>query len=922
MAVEAGPGIAAQGAAADDWHALDAGQALARLEAGEAGLAPDEAARRLHRFGPNALPPPPATPAWRRLLRQFSDPLILFLLGAALVAALLNQLVDGAVIVAVVAVNALVGFVQEGRAEQALNGLRSVLAPSARVLRGGARATVAVESLVPGDVLLLEAGDRVPADARLLRARGLRVDESLLTGESVPADKQADPVAADAALGSRASMLYSGTLVATGQGQAVVVATGTATRIGRIGQMLGQVETLATPLLRQIARFGRQFTLLALVASVALFLFAVGMRGYGWLEALMVVVALAVGVVPESLPAVITITLAMGVRRMAARNAIVRRLPAVETLGATTVICSDKTGTLTRNEMTARSVVTATGQAEASGGGYAPLGRLRAQAGGDPALQAAVAVARVGLLCNDARLHAGEDGDWRVDGDPMEGALLALAGKAGLDAGALHAAHPRLDEVPFDAAHRFMATLHGEGDGTLVCVKGAPEQVLALSVAQAVPDGAAPVDLAFWREAIDAAGAQGQRVLGFAWRRLAKAPSRFDLEEVGELVFAGIVGFIDPPREEAIRAVAECRRAGIAVKMITGDHAATAAAIAGQLRLADEVRVVTGQELDGVAEADLPDLATRASVFARTTPEHKLRIVRALQSRGQTVAMTGDGVNDAPSLKQADIGIAMGHKGTEAAKEASQMVLADDNFASIAAAVYEGRAVYDNIRKVIAWTLPTNGGEALAVVLAIVFGWLLPMTPAQILWINMVLTVTLGLSLAFEPPEPGVMSRPPRRRDAPLVSAFMLWRIVLVSILFSVAALGVFAWARARGHDLDTARTMVVNTICVLEIFYLFSVRYLHGTSFSLRGLRGTLAVLWAVAAVVLLQFAFTYLPWMHALFGSRPVPLLEGVAIIAIGVALLLVLEAEKWLLRRLDVFDELRPGQAPAAPMENTPA
>ena len=922
MAVEAGSGRVAQGAAADDWHALDAAQALARLDAGEAGLAPDEAARRLHRFGPNALPPPPATPAWRRLLRQFGDPLILFLLAAALVAALLDHLVDGVVIVAVVAVNALVGFVQEGRAEHALNGLRSILAPSARVLRGGVRETVAVESLVPGDVLLLEAGDRVPADARLLRARGLRVDESLLTGESVPADKQAEPVAADTALGGRASMLYSGTLVATGQGQAVVAATGTDTRIGQIGKLLGEVETLATPLLRQIARFGRRFTVLALVASAALFLFAIGVRGYGWLDALMVVVALAVGVVPESLPAVITITLALGVRRMAARNAIVRRLPAVETLGATTVICSDKTGTLTRNEMTARSVVTTLGPAEASGGGYAPLGQLRAQAGADPARQAAVEVARVGLLCNDARLHRGDDGDWRVDGDPMEGALLALAGKAGLDAEALHAAHPRLDEVPFDAAHRFMATLHGDGDGVLVCVKGAPEQVLALSMAQAVPGGTAPVDPAFWREAIDAAGAQGQRVLGFAWRRLAQVPARFDLEDVEELVFAGIVGFIDPPREEAIRAVAECRRAGIAVKMITGDHAATAAAIAGQLQLADEVRVVTGRELDGVDEAELPDLAARASVFARTTPEHKLRIVRALQSRGQTVAMTGDGVNDAPSLKQADIGIAMGHKGTEAAKEASQMVLADDNFASIAAAVYEGRAVYDNIRKVIAWTLPTNGGEALAVLLAIVFGWLLPMTPAQILWINMVLTVTLGLSLAFEPPEPGVMTRPPRRRDAPLVSAFMLWRIVLVSILFSVAAFGVFAWARARGHDLETARTMVVNTFCVLEIFYLFSVRYLHGTSFSLRGLRGTPAVLWAIAAVVLAQLAFTYLPWMHALFGSRPVPLLEGVAIIAIGVALLLLLEAEKWLLRRLDIFDELRPGQAPAAPLESNPA
>jgi len=911
VAAEAASGTAAAAPPApDDWHALAPAQALARLDADGEGLAPAQATQRLLRHGPNALPPPQRTPAWRRLLRQFVDPLILFLLAAAAVAAVLGNFVDSGVIAAVVIVNAIVGFVQEGRAEQALSALRTMLAPSARVLRGGARATVAVEDLVPGDVVLLEAGDRVPADARLLRARGLRVDESVLTGESVPADKQVDAVAADADLGSRASMLYSGTLVAAGQAQALVVATGSQTRIGHIGTLLGQVEALTTPLLRQIARFGRRFTLLALVASVALFLFAVGMRGYGWLDALMVVVALAVGVVPESLPAVITITLAMGVRRMAARNAIVRRLPAVETLGATTVICSDKTGTLTRNEMTARSVVTTAGQAEASGGGYAPRGQLQAQAGGDPALQAAVSVARIGLLCNDARLHAGEGGEWRVDGDPMEGALLALAGKAGLDAATLRAAHPRLDEVPFDASHRFMATLHGDGDGALVCVKGAPEQVLALSVAQAGPDGTAPVDPGFWREAIDAAGAQGQRVLGFAWRALPQVPGRFGLEDVEGLVFAGIVGFIDPPREEAIRAVADCRHAGIAVKMITGDHAATAAAIAGQLHLADQVSVVTGPQLDGVSDAELPALAASASVFARTTPEHKLRIVRALQSRGHTVAMTGDGVNDAPSLKQADIGIAMGRKGTEAAKEASQMVLADDNFASIAAAVHEGRAVYDNIRKVIAWTLPTNGGEALAVVLAIALGWLLPMTPAQILWINMVLTVTLGLSLAFEPPEPGVMARPPRRREAPLVSPFMLWRIVLVSILFSVAAFGVFAWGRARGHDLETTRTMVVNTFCVLEIFYLFSVRYLHGTSFSLRGLRGTPAVLWAIAAVVLAQAAFTYLPWMHALFGSRPVPLLEGLAIVAIGVALLVSLEGEKWLLRRFDVFEELRPG------------
>ena len=897
--------------AADDWHAIDAGQALARLGAGHDGLAADEVARRARTHGPNALPPAQRVPAWRRLLRQFNDPLILFLLAAAVLAALLAHYVDAGVIAAVVVVNAIVGFVQEGRAEQALSALRSMLAPSARVLRDGHRTTVAVEALVPGDVLLLEAGDRVPADARLLRARGLRVDESVLTGESVPADKQVEPVAADADLGGRASMLYSGTLVATGQAAAVVVATGTQTRIGRIGSLLGQVEILTTPLLQQIARFGKGFTLLALLAAAALFLFAIAVRGYAWLDALMVVVALAVGVVPESLPAVISITLAMGVRRMAARNAIVRRLPAVETLGATTVICSDKTGTLTRNEMTARGVATAAGRVQADGSGYAPQGRLVVLEGGDRTLAAAQRVVRIGLLCNDAQLHAGDAGHWRVDGDPMEGALLALAGKAGLDAAALRSAHPRLDEVPFDAAHRFMATLHADADGAgaLVCVKGAPEQVLALSVAQAGHDGLAEaLDPEAWRRAIDAAGAEGQRVLGFASRRLARVPARFAQEDVEGLVFAGIVGFIDPPREEAIRAVADCRGAGIAVKMITGDHAATAAAIAHQLHLADEVRVVTGQELEGVPDADLPALALEASVFARTTPEHKLRIVRALQSRGHTVAMTGDGVNDAPSLKQADIGIAMGHKGTEAAKEASQMVLADDNFASIAAAVHEGRAIHDNIRKVIAWTLPTNGGEALAVLLAIAFGWLLPMTPAQILWINMVLTVTLGLSLAFEPPERGVMARPPRERAAPLVSPFMLWRIVLVSILFSLAAFGMFGWAQARGHDLGTARTMVVNTFCVLEIFYLFSVRYLHGSSFSLQGLRGTPAVLWAIAAVVLAQLAFTYLPWMHALFGSRPVPLPEGVAVVAVGVALLVLLEAEKWLLRRFDVFAELR--------------
>ena len=905
----------------DPWHALDADAVLARLATSASGLDDGEAARRLAEHGSNAMPAPARAPAWRRLLRQLNDPLILFLLAAAVTALALGHVVDAAVIFGVVGVNAIVGFVQEGRAEQALAALRSMLAPSAHVLRGGERCTIAVDQLVPGDLIVLEAGDRVPADARLLRGRGLRVDESILTGESVPVDKTPAAVVPGAVLGERLSMLYSGTLVAAGQASAVVVATGVGTEVGRIGTLLGEVETLTTPLLRQIARFGRQLTFAAIATAAALFVFALLVRDYAWLDALMIVVAIAVGFVPESLPAVITITLAIGVRRMAARHAIVRRMAAVETLGATTVICSDKTGTLTRNEMTARTIVTRCGEVEVAGS--ATQERLVARSGGAAAQAAAARVARKGVHSNDARQRA-QDDRRQVDGATKEGALLALAARAGMQAEAVQSAYLRLDEVPFDAAHRFMATLHADadGDGARLCVKGAPEQVFALCIDEAGADGPEPLDAAFWKQAIDAAGAAGQRVLGFASHELARTPRDFRLEDVRGLRFHGLVGFIDPPREEAVHAVAECRSAGIAVKMITGDHATTAAAIAAQLDLADRLEVVTGATLDAVGDDELPALAARASVFARTTPEHKLRIVRALQACGHTVAMTGDGVNDAPALKQADIGIAMGRKGTEAAKEAGGMVLADDNFASIAAAVHEGRAVHDNIRKVIAWTLPTNGGEALAVILAIVCGWTLPMTAPQILWINMVLTVTLGLVLAFEPPEPGIMQRPPRRRDAPLVSPFMLWRIAFVSLLFSAGAFGMFAFADARGHDLATARTMVVDTFCVMEIFYLFNVRYLHGSSLTRQGLRGTPAVLAAVAAVVVAQSAFTWLPWFHAVFDSRPVPMQDGAIIVLVGVALLFVLEIEKRVLRRLDCFDELRGPDRAAPPPSGRPA
>lgn len=885
--------------------------ALQRLASLREGLVPEEAARRLDLYGRNELPAPPRTPALLRFLLQFNNALILFLLCAAAVASALGHWVDAAVIVGVVTVNAIVGFVQEGKAEEALSALRAMLAPSARVLRAGLREAVPVATLVPGDVVLLEAGDRVPADLRLLRARGLLLDEAILTGESVASVKTEAAVGAQAALGDREGMAYSGTLVAAGQGLGLVVATGSNTEIGRISSLLGSVQPLTTPLLRQVNQFGRRFTVLSVVIAAVLFAYAVGLRDMGWVDALMVVVAIAVSLVPEGLPAVITITLAIGVQRMAARHAIVRRLPAVETLGATTVICSDKTGTLTRNEMTACRVVTESARIGVGGSGYAPVGALDLPEGSDALPANARRLVEAGLLCNDAQLLQRTPGDWRVDGDPMEGALVALAMKAGLEPGALRSGHPRTDEIPFDAQHRVMATLHGLADGSAeLFVKGAPERVLAMSTGQLDAHGATrPLDAVHWHQCIAEAASAGERVLGFAMRRLGAAPSQLDFGTAGELVFLGIVGFIDPPRAEAVAAVADCRSAGIAVKMITGDHAATAAAIAAQLGLAAQPVVATGQDVDAVSDTDLRALARRTHVFARTNPEHKLRVVRALQAEGKVVAMTGDGVNDAPSLKQADVGIAMGNKGTDAAKEAAQIVLADDNFASIVAAVSEGRTVYDNIRKVIAWTLPTNGGEVLAIVVALMLGLTLPMTPAQILWVNMILTITLGLVLAFEPAEPGVMQRRPRNPKAPLLSPFMLWRVVFVSVLFTVGVFAVMGWAARRGLGTESARTMVVNVLCVMEIFYLFNVRYLHMRSFTWRGARGTPAVLWAVAAVVLAQLAFTYMPWMQALFDTRGVPLADGLVILGIGAASMVVLEVEKALLRRWGVFSELGP-------------
>lgn len=887
------------------WHALPADGVAKRFGTGADGLTAEAASERLAAHGPNRLPKAAGRSWLARLWAHINNLLIWVMLVSAGIAALLGHGVDALVILLVIVVNTIIGYVQEGKAERALEAIQNMVAPHASVLRGGHRVTLNAETIVPGDLVVLEAGDRVPADLRLFHARSLRIEEAALTGESVPVDKATAPVERTTPLAEQASMAFSGTFVAAGQGTGIAVATGAKTELGRISAMLGEVETLRTPLLQQMDWLAKQLTFIILGVAALLFAGAYGLRGYDLADAFMIVVGFAVAVVPEGLPAVMTIALAIGVHRMAGRNAIIRRLPAVETLGAVSVICSDKTGTLTRNEMTVRQVVTASGTLQVGGVGYDPAGGFQqngveTDAGENPVVQE---LARAALLCNDAMLGRAGDG-WRIEGDPMEGALVVLAVKAGYEQDLLRRQMPRKDEIPFDAEHRFMATLHHDhetGEKVLM-LKGAPEQVIGMCANARHADGDRPVDADWWLQQIEELASRGERVLALATRSLPCAHEDLVFDDARHgLTLLGLVGLIDPPREEAIEAVRQCRSAGIRVVMITGDHAATAQAIARQLGLSDDPRSLTGTALDTLDEAGLRKALKQVTVFARANPEHKLRLVRALQADGGVIAMTGDGVNDAPALKQADVGVAMGQKGTAVAKEAAEIVLADDNFASIAAAVREGRTVYDNLRKVIAWTLPTNVGEVLAIIFAVMFALPLPITPVQTLWVNMVTSVALGLVLAFEPTEPGTMQRPPRPARASIISGFMLWRIVFVSVLFMLAAFGVFFDALRRGLPVEVGHTLVVNVIVVLEIFYLFAVRYVHGTSLTLRGVIGTPPVLIGVITITLAQFAVTYVPFLNEVFGTRPVQLHDGLMIVAAGVIFLLVIEAEKRIRRGL---------------------
>jgi calcium-translocating P-type ATPase len=883
-----------------DWHTLDPEEVLEALQTGSAGLDESQIEPRLARFGENRQRQVARRSWLRRLIAQFDNLLIQLLIGAAVITAVIGHWLDAGVIAAVVIINGIIGFIQEGRAEQALEAIRGLLAPEATVRRDNRRQTIDATQLVPGDVVILEPGSKVSADIRLIDARGLAIDESALTGESVPAAKSLGPASAKAGIGDRHCMAYAGTLVTRGEGAGVVVQTGESTALGEVTAMLSQVESVTTPLLRNLARLGRRLATIILGLGAITATAGVLLHGFLVVEMFLAAVALIVAAIPEGLPAIVTITLALGVQRLARRKAIIRRLPAVETLGAVSVICSDKTGTLTLNEMSVRGVLLADGEHRVDAEALA----LEPSETGDAAPQEIVdALTRAVVLCSDADVHTDDNGAIAISGDPMEAALLHFAEAQGQSVSALRAQYPRVDGIPFDSAHRFMATRHAptsdEGEQVLM-VKGAPEAVVPRCTQVLGADGPAPLDEATWHRQAESMAASGLRLLAIARCADAGAMRLDEPAEVEGLTLIGLVGIIDPPRDEAIAAVRTCHQAGMAVKMITGDHAVTAAAIGQQLGIGEGQRGITGAELEAMDDDALARCAAEHAVFARVSPEVKLRLVEALQREGAVVAMTGDGVNDAPALKRSDVGVAMGRGGTDAAREAAEIVLTDDNFATIEAAIHEGRVIYDNIVKSIAFLLPTNAAQALLLVVAVLAGWMLPVTPPQILWVNMITAVTLALALAFEPPEDDVMARSPRSPAAPLIARPLLVRILLVALGMVAGTLALFAQELAQGRPLAEARTLAVNTLVLFEIWFLLSSRRLRGGVLSVAGLFGNPRIWLAIGIIVVAQLLLTYLPVMQAVFETRPLEPQAWLLAIAVSLPIVLVAEGHKWLLRR----------------------
>ena len=886
------------------WHALATDDVVRQLDTRiDRGLDSAQAASRLEQHGPNLLPLGKKQSTLTRFLLQFNNVLVYVLIGAGLLKFALGLWLDASIILAVVFLNALLGFIQEGKAAEALESISKMLSADARTVRDGEPRMIAADTLVPGDVVLLESGDKVPADLRLVEVKNLRTEEAALTGESVPADKSTQPVAATATVGDRESMVFSGTMVVSGRATGVVVATGSQTELGRINALLANVNTLETPLLRQIKQFGYKITGAIAVVAAVVFAFARWGRGMAFVDVFQAVIGIAVSIIPEGLPAIITITLAIGVQRMAQRHAIIRRLPAVETLGSVSRICSDKTGTLTLMEMMVVSAVTAQASYQVSGDGYAPEGEVTRDGqplGSDPVLQL---VGRVSMLCNDAEIRK-EEGAWKVEGDPTEGALYPFANKLGMERSAELATYKRVDSIPFESEHRFMATLNEGADGRqMLLVKGAPEVILEHCSHQQLQNGEiVPIDLAYFLKASDQLAGQGERVLGIAW---LENPAGLNVGNLApadlphNLVLLSLIGLLDPPRKEAIEAIKECHAGGIRVTMITGDHKITAAAIAKMLGIGDGKTAMEGVEVEKLDLAELRERVKTVDVFARSSPEHKLRLVEAIQANGQIVAMTGDGVNDAPALKKADIGVAMGIKGTEVTKEAAEMVLADDNFASISAAVKEGRTVYNNIEKAILFLLPTNVAQGLVIMVAIIVGFTMPITTPQILWVNMITSVALGLVCAFEPHELNVMKHPPRAVDRPLLTGFGLWRVIFVGLALLAYTLWAFFWMKGQNVSDALARTVAVNAITIGQCFYLLNSRYLIDSSVSIKAHLENKVLPMGIGAVIVLQLLFTYLPPLQRIFDTESIPLYVWPWLLGGGLLFFFFVEAEKLVIR-----------------------
>ena len=891
-----------------NWYALSPEESLSLLRSDQKkGLAKSEIDKRQQEFGENSLTESKGHGSLMRFILQFNQALVYILIVAVIIKIFLGAWVDAGVIFGVVLLNAVIGFAQEGKALSALEALSNALTTETTVLRNGEKQRIDAKELVPGDIVILASGDKVPADLRFLHVRNLQVDESALTGESLPVEKKACLLEDKTSLADRVNMGYSSTLVTYGTAVGMVVKTGDNTEIGLISELIASTELLATPLTRKIARFSH--LLLYAILTLAILTFLIGLwHGSPWVDLFMAAVALSVAMIPEGLPAVLTITLAIGVARMAKRNAIIRRLPAVETLGSTTIICSDKTGTLTRNEMTVNKLWAGGENFEVTGIGYMPKGDIQ-QNGVDVDIHSNPLLSELilsGLLCNDSLLKKGEEG-WKIEGDPTEGSLLVAAKKAGFDFDKQNNDNPRLDTIPFESQHQYMATLHSRNNATVTYMKGSVESVLARCTTMGINGRQQPVDKDTIHDQVENMAGQGLRVLAFAKMEKEAGVTTVDHGDIENgMVFIGLQGMIDPPRESAIQAVRECRSAGIRVKMITGDHIVTAAAIAKQLNLDETLSekappAFTGSELEAMSEEELSQAAKNAAVFARVSPEQKLRLVESLQNQGAVVAMTGDGVNDAPALRKADIGVAMGITGTEVSKEAADMVLTDDNFATIKAAVEEGRGVFDNLVKFISWILPTNAGQGLVVIAAVVLAKPLPMLPAQVLWINMTTAVLLGLALAFEPREPGTMSRPPRPPSLPILSGELIFRIALVGFMLLIGSFALFELALYQGASEAEARTIAVNVFAVGQTFYLLNCRSMRFSMFRL-GLFTNPWIWIGIAAMSVAQLSITYLPFMNRLFHTAPIGGMDWLRILGVGLIIYFVTAAEKEFRRRME--------------------